>query len=147
MMKYKKDKNSELEEAYRAYKKEWQKKYNADPVRKLKEINRYLKKQYNITLEQYNEIYNKQKGKCAICNKKHMDGNKRLSVDHNHTTRMIRGLLCQNCNVGLGNFQDSIKFLKKAAKYLKNYEIYPSDYQICEPYFEKILRDSINITE
>ena len=143
----KKGENSGLEDVYKAYRKEWQKNYNDDPDRKLKEINRYLKKQYNLTLEQYNEIYKKQNGKCAICDKKHTDGNKRFAVDHDHTTRKIRGLLCQNCNIGLGNFQDNIKYLKKAAKYLKNYEMYPSDYQLSEPYFEKILKDSINVTE
>lgn len=50
---------------------------------------------------------------CAIC-KRHAD----LVVDHNHVSGEIRGLLCHTCNVGLGQFGDSIARLKAAADYL-----------------------------
>ncbi len=42
-----------------------------------------------------------------------------FSVDHNHNTGKVRGLLCNNCNAGIGLFQDSIKILEKALLYLK----------------------------
>lgn len=48
--------------------------------------------------------------------------NKVLCVDHNHKTGEIRGLLCGLCNSGIGHFKDKIKLLKKAIKYLENYE-------------------------
>ena len=65
-----------------------------------------------------------QDGTCAICNKKNkMKKSKKdayqLSVDHNHDTGEIRGLLCMNCNFGIGNFKDSIEILKEAIKYLE----------------------------
>lgn len=76
-----------------------------------------LKRQYSITEEQYNAIYKKQNGRCAICNcHQHYQ---RLSVDHCHKTGMVRGLLCTNCNRGLGRFFDSELRLRNAADYIK----------------------------
>lgn len=59
-------------------------------------------------------LFIKQKGKCAIC-KIDMTS---LCIDHCHKTNKIRGLLCNPCNLGLGNFKDNPKYLKKAIKYL-----------------------------
>ena len=47
-----------------------------------------------------------------------MEFNKNFAVDHCHETNQIRGLLCSSCNIGLGQFQDSIKLLSKAIDYL-----------------------------
>ena len=44
-----------------------------------------------------------------------------LTVDHNHVTGQIRGLLCTNCNLGIGNFKDKTELLKNAIKYLEKY--------------------------
>jgi len=55
---------------------------------------------------------------CDICQQKCPSGNN-LALDHNHKTKEIRGLLCVNCNRGLGNFKDSILLLGKAIEYLK----------------------------
>ena len=58
----------------------------------------HLKCNYNMTVDEYDELYQKQNGVCAICGKKESHRNKygvrRLSVDHNHSTGKIRGLLC-----------------------------------------------------
>jgi hypothetical protein len=64
-----------------------------------------------------------QNGVCAICGKEEYSkdriGNiKQLCVDHDHTTGKIRGLLCNNCNRGLGFFQDSSEYLKSAIAFL-----------------------------
>jgi len=72
----------------------------------------------------YDELFKQQNGLCKICNKpetmKHNNKNaKRLAVDHKKGTEKIRGLLCQNCNVGIGNLGDSIELLKSAIKYLE----------------------------
>ena len=60
------------------------------------------------------KILEKRDTRCKECVKKQ----KRLSVDHNHITGKIRGLLCSSCNVGLGVFKDSPDLLRKAIKYL-----------------------------
>lgn len=61
-------------------------------------------------------MYAKQGGRCAICeNNLEID---KLNVDHCHTTNKIRGLLCDQCNYGLGNFKDNVSTLTKAIKYL-----------------------------
>lgn len=77
-----------------------------------------LMRSFKMTIKQYNDILKKQNGKCAICKKENK--NKRLSVDHDHKTGLIRGLLCNNCNQGLGHFRDNLDFLMAAMKYLIN---------------------------
>jgi len=60
-----------------------------------------LKFNFNITPEQYNKLFKKQKGCCALCKKSQSNFKIRLAVDHNHKTGKIRGLLCPQCNVKL----------------------------------------------
>lgn len=61
-------------------------------------FDRYLRATYNITSEEYWRIYEAQGGVCYICRRAKGTGRKRLSVDHCHTTGMVRGLLCSPCN-------------------------------------------------
>lgn len=75
---------------------------------------------YNITEEKYYEKLSEQNGVCAICNKECEKG--RLSIDHDHIGGNVRGLLCRNCNLGLGNFKDSVDFLENAVLYLNSYK-------------------------
>lgn len=83
--------------------------------RKLAPISdRYLRT-YGISEEEYNILFNSQNGKCKIC---HCVSNRKLSVDHSHSTGKIRGLLCHNCNVGLGHFKDDPILLQTALEYL-----------------------------
>lgn len=100
-----------------------------------------LKQFYNITLEQYLEMYEKQDGKCAVCGEEevevhHATGERRrLAVDHDHNCcpgrescgRCIRGLLCNACNRGLGLLNDSVERLERAIGYLDKYEYSQSD--------------------
>lgn len=82
------------------------------------------KERYNITPERYDELFSKQEGLCAICGQpetaRHNRSRKvqKLAVDHCHTTGRIRGLLCQDCNRGLGKFRDDPQRLQKAIDYL-----------------------------
>lgn len=107
-------------------------KYNSDPMAKVKrqiragrrkdrdpEVDRRaeLKRLYGITLEQYVEMFVAQGEVCAICKEK-CPTKKSLSVDHNHETGIVRGLLCNRCNRALGMFQDSPMLLMRAADYL-----------------------------
>ena len=86
--------------------------------------NAYLKRVYNITIEDYKDLYIKQNGRCAICNSEGytMDSLKhivKLNVDHCHETNRVRGLLCHDCNRGLGLFKDSIDNITNAINYLQ----------------------------
>ncbi len=71
---------------------------------------------YSMSEHEYIKKINEQGNLCAICLKK--DKTKVLCVDHDHTTKKVRGLLCHNCNVGLGNFKDNPKILESAIAYL-----------------------------
>ena len=77
--------------------------------------------EYDIDRNKYNELFSKQNGLCAICNRPNEELRQALGVDHNHITYQIRGLLCEQCNCGLGNFQDSIDNLTNAIFYLSRY--------------------------
>jgi len=83
-----------------------------------------LKTRFNLSIDGYNHQFLHQRGLCNICNKPETSvdskGNvKWLCVDHNHSTNELRGLLCNNCNVGLGKLGDSISALESAIQYLK----------------------------
>ena len=85
----------------------------------IRNTDNYLKYEYNITLDEYNNLLKKQNDKCSICGKSSKENKKRLAIDHNHTTGKIRGLLCSSCNQGLGKFYDNVEFLENAIKYLQ----------------------------
>lgn len=72
---------------------------------------------HKTTYEERLMLYAAQDGKCAICLTTLMD-EFAGTVDHDHTSREIRGMLCQNCNKGLGCFRDSSRFMIAAALYL-----------------------------
>lgn len=79
---------------------------------------RTLKCRYGITAEEYNNLNEKQKGNCAICGRNHSELGRMLDVDHCHETGKIRGLLCNNCNQGIGLLKDNPDILRNAIKYL-----------------------------
>jgi hypothetical protein len=62
------------------------------------------------------ELFEKQQGLCGICK----NPMKRPVLDHNHITMEVRGFLCSNCNVGLGQFKDNPDLLKAAIFYIEN---------------------------
>ena len=76
----------------------------------------HLARSYNITTEQYNEMLNKQDNKCLICSK--ID---KLVVDHDHNTGLVRGLLCDTCNRGIGYLKEDKTILLNAISYLETY--------------------------
>lgn len=80
-----------------------------------KELDRIRFKKYGITGDEFRMILERQNLKCPICER---DIKKNLSVDHDHRTGKIRGLICNNCNLSIGNAGDSSDRLRAMAKYL-----------------------------
>ena len=104
------------EQSRAAYRKEYRKRVHPNFHR---EIN--LRKNYGMTLSEYDQMLAEQNGRCAICGTDKPGGKwDRLVVDHCHQTEVVRGLLCNDCNRGLGIFKDSPKRLRAAALYLEN---------------------------
>ena len=85
-----------------------------------------LKKEYGLTVEEYDAMVLAQGGKCAICGATRGSkiGSKRdakLNIDHDHQTGKVRGLLCHNCNMVLGHLDDDIERMYRAIEYLRAY--------------------------
>ena len=78
---------------------------------------------YRITPEEFQALLEAQEHHCAICGSvnRAQDGGKlrQLNVDHDHTTGLIRGLLCHHCNLGIGHLNDDSELLRKAIAYLE----------------------------
>jgi hypothetical protein len=91
----------------------------------LAQVNREVQeRRQGCETQQYQALLDEQKGCCAICgaSEGHLSchgASCRLAIDHDHETGAIRGLLCNNCNRGLGRFKDSITLLEAAIRYLK----------------------------
>ena len=127
--------------SHREQNRECQRKYRATHPNKVKEWNAKQRKRklaldphyrrweaiwkrYKLRQKDWESLYKKQGGVCAICgrisvntgNKNNLEG---LVVDHNHKTGRVRGLLCHNCNLTLGKFDDEAEWFLKAAKYVK----------------------------
>lgn len=88
-------------------------KYNAKTTTKTKKRHQHLKS-LGMTTAGFENMMVSQNGQCAICG-----DNVKLCVDHCHTTGFVRGLLCNNCNIGLGMFRDDPHRLVAATEYLK----------------------------
>ena len=80
-----------------------------------------IENKYGLTPEQYTLMRVDQRDCCKICGSHASEHVRGLHVDHNHSTGDVRGLLCGNCNKGLGNFKDQPVLLLKALEYLITY--------------------------
>ena len=78
----------------------------------------WLQTQYGLSPEEYDYLWDEQEGKCAICRGKCKTG-RALAVDHCHKTGRVRGLLCKNCNSGIGFLCDTYTGVERALNYLK----------------------------
>lgn len=72
----------------------------------------------NITWDGYLDFLSSQNGQCAICKRGEVENGKALAVDHDHHTGVVRGLLCDDCNIALGRFQENTETLRRAIAYL-----------------------------
>jgi hypothetical protein len=69
----------------------------------------------------FDKVLEEQGFACAICGLKESEQKGEFHADHDHSTKLPRGVLCRECNLALGNFKDNIKSLKAAIKYLEKY--------------------------
>jgi hypothetical protein len=85
-------------------------------------LNAHLKRNYGITLDEFNRMLTEQGGGCAICGAREGKGKGngvRLHVDHDHVTGKARGLLCGTCNRGIGQLGDDLERVLAAVRYLQ----------------------------
>jgi hypothetical protein len=101
--------------------------YATDPVFRAKKLSskgrgpihrRAALKRYGLTEQEYDAILSQQGHACGICERPF---SKTPCVDHCHITRMVRGLLCHGCNLGLGHLEDNPVFAYKAGAYLERW--------------------------
>ncbi len=79
-----------------------------------------LKQKYGVTQEQYEGLRKMQRNKCGICRTSFDETEPHL--DHCHDTGKVRGLLCANCNTGIGLFKHNAKRMEKAIAYVVKYK-------------------------
>ncbi len=79
-----------------------------------------LKNKYGVTQEQYEMLLKKQRNKCGICKTSFHETEAHL--DHCHETKIVRGILCSNCNTGIGLFKHDINRIEKAIAYVGKYK-------------------------
>jgi hypothetical protein len=85
-------------------------------------MNDHHMRQYGITLDEKEEMLASQGG-CAICGTRVPPRTRGWHTDHDHVTGKVRGILCSNCNLGLGYFQDNPEFLSEAINYLERSQL------------------------
>lgn len=83
----------------------------------LVEKGRMLKRQYGLTIDQFDQMLKDQRYMCLICDTE-LYGDRSTHTDHDHATGVVRGLLCTNCNRGIGRLQEDIKIMQRAIEYL-----------------------------
>ena len=111
--------NPEIAETIRSYQASYRLK-NAEVLR-----HKERQRKFGITREEYEQFFKDQNGVCAICKKPETatrrETVKALAVDHCHKTGRVRGLLCSDCNTGIGKLKDDPEIIRMAAKYLDNH--------------------------
>lgn len=77
-------------------------------------------RRYGLTRESFNELVAFQEGRCAICK---VAFTNTPIIDHDHEKRIVRGLLCRDCNFALGYFEDNARLLQNAIDYLERFRV------------------------
>lgn len=105
------------------YQQQYRRQNPPDPGSQRERSRRFALKKYGLTLEAYESRLDEQGGRCAICQSPYPGGNGydnySLVVDHDHSTGKVRGLLCRNCNAGLGLLGDTAERIATALEYIR----------------------------
>ena len=99
-----------------SYQSDW---FQSDGATRYRKLSR-ARQRRGTTDEQVREIFKAQGSVCAICESPEPKG-KGWHLDHCHETGKNRGVLCHNCNRGLGYMKDSVEILQTAVSYLKTH--------------------------
>jgi hypothetical protein len=91
--------------------------FRAAGKKKVSDRKSHLKRKYGLTLEKFDALLASQGGVCPICGRPDPD-----NVDHDHVTGKVRGILCWNCNVAIGQFAADIDRFVAAAAYLDQHD-------------------------
>jgi hypothetical protein len=92
------------------------------PCRVDRNYNEVLRRKYGLNRCDYEVIVETQDGRCAVCAET-LTTRQHTHVDHCHETGRVRGILCKNCNNGLGMFRDRPDILRTAAEYLERGQV------------------------
>lgn len=90
-------------------------------IKKDSQRERFIKRTYGISTNEYNQRVADQNGLCAICkqpDQKHPN----LAIDHDHKTGKIRSLLCRKCNLILGHVEKNVEHIRLMLQYIENYK-------------------------
>lgn len=114
--------------AYKKQRKNLKKRLKVDPLysakrqkaweQKGRNTLRKVLRKYSITVDEYDTMLHKQNGKCPVCDER-LDDGKGIDIDHDHKTRVARGILHHKCNFGIGLLKDSPEICRRAAEYLE----------------------------
>lgn len=112
-----------MKKYYNANKKDYERRFKKFRNRNLVRMRKYnLMSRYKITPEDYAKLFKRQKGLCAISKMPLEAKGNKTCLDHDHGTKVIRGLITQKLNFALGLFGDDPKLLRAAAKYLEEFQ-------------------------
>ena len=118
---YSQERYAKNPQKYKDQHAKWAVLYKKNNPQKNREVS--LRSVFGITIEDYDRMFLEQNGVCLICKKPETviarGKIRNLSIDHDHITGKIRGLLCNGHNTGLGKFDDSVELLEEAIRYLK----------------------------
>lgn len=99
------------------------KKRKEDPEKtRVRDFANDLMKNYGMSIRDYLDLHDSQKGLCACCGALGTTFKRGLHVDPCHKSGQVRGLLCTRCNPGLGYFEDSVEKLEMAIAYLNKFK-------------------------
>lgn len=86
---------------------------------KYRSRNRHLLRQFDLTVDEWDDLFESQNECCGICKQTDPGNGKEFAVDHNHETGAVRGILCSGCNTGIGLLKDDPETLRSAIAYLE----------------------------
>jgi hypothetical protein len=103
----------------------WEK-LRADPVAyaaRQESVRRHkLKTKYGITLEDFDRMFEEQNGICAICPRQIQRSGYGTHIDHDHTTKVVRSLLCLQCNTALGKMNEDERIILSMLAYVRKHK-------------------------
>lgn len=141
---------------YKQYMKEYGKQYYAthpqvyksDP--QVKRDKNYRQK-YNLSLEEYEKIFEEQNGVCLLCNRperaKNRYGDLPLAVDHDHSTGVVRALLCNSCNRAFGFLDEDPMLIMALLEYALKWKITTTSLQACRAMLKRVLMNVETVLE